>query len=77
MTFSNSCTFFKVISRSKDISFNPKPLSKILLFKTAKSDYYYLLGNWEFHHLEGINWIAVRIVENYKEEVISEDNIPF
>lgn len=77
VSYSSYCTFFKIKSTAKDVLFNEEPLSKILSIKMATSGYYYMVGKWNFKHLEKINWTAIRTKETYREEIIGEEVVPF
>jgi hypothetical protein len=60
---SNLCTFFKIKSKAKDVTFNPEPLKKAIGMRKASSGYFYLVGHWDFIGIEGVDCMAIRLDE--------------
>lgn len=60
------CTFFEVsnVTEKKDVSFNDTMMEEDLHMKVAKSGYYYLNGDWEFHRINEKIVEAKRFEEN-------------
>lgn len=60
--YSESCTFFKIESKARDVLFNPEPLKEAIGMKKAASGYFYINGHWDFIGIEGVDLTAIRII---------------